>query len=211
MTNDPERWHPGMPKSTRFVLMPMIRDGFDIEVGDYSYGAPGIRWSPDQKRAFSLRIGKYCSFAADIDIHVGRQGRHTTDFLSTYPIGMVHGTMKHGDVSAAHEGNLSVTIGSDVWIGRGSLVMAGVHIGNGAVVGARSLVNSDIPPYAIAVGSPAKVIRHRFTPEQVELLQKIRWWDFPADTLAANIDLFNKKDIEAVISRLVRLRAETLA
>ncbi len=80
--------------------------------------------------------------------------------------------------------------------------MAGVSIGDGAVVGARSLVTSDIPAYAIAVGTPAKVIRHRFTPEIIEELLRLQWWDLDAEALSANIDIFNKRDMTEVVRRL---------
>ena len=200
----PERWHPTMPKATRHVLQRMMDEGYSIEVGDYSYGAPAVRWSPHEKKSHHLRIGKYCSLAADIDIYVGRQGRHPTDFLSTYPIGLIHGPLNphSGDTSSAHEGDLSVTIASDVWIGRGAQIMAGVTIGAGAVVGARSLVTSDVPPYAIVLGAPTKVHRFRFEPEQVAALLRLRWWDLPQNVLADNVDIFNKRDINYVISRL---------
>ena len=203
----PERWHPLMPKSTRAALQGMIDDGYNIEVGDYSYGVPAVRWAPPQRTMFKLSIGKYCSFAADIDIYVGRQGRHTVDFLSTYPIGLIHGPMLPGDQSQAHSGNLGVSIGSDVWIGRGAQIMAGVTIGDGAVIGARSLVTNDVPPYAIAVGTPAKTLRHRFPPDIVEALLEIRWWEFDGETLSKNIQLFNKADMRAVVERLRELKA----
>lgn len=200
-----ERWHPDQPKSTRFILGPLIDQGYDIEVGDFSYGAPSIRWVPDERRKRTLRIGKYCSFAADIDIYVGRLGRHTTDFLSTYPVAMVHGPLKQGDISAAHEGDLNTTIGSDVWIGRGAQIMAGSTIGHGAVVGAKSLVTGDVPPYSIAVGTPAKVIRLRFDPSIIDRLLALRWWELPPAVLAANSDIFNKRDMAAVVERLEQI------
>lgn len=203
----PERWHPAMPKSTRAALQDMIDRDFNIEVGDYTYGVPAVRWAEPQRQYFRLKIGKYCSFAADIEIYVGRQGRHTVDFLSTYPIGLIHGPMPPGDKSEAHTGDLGVTIGNDVWVGRGAQIMAGVSIGDGAVIGARSLVTNHVPPYAIAVGTPAKPLRHRFPPDIVEALLEIEWWNFDGETLSENITLFNKADMYAVVERLRELKA----
>lgn len=200
--DDMDRWHPDMPQSTRYALGKMIAAGFRISVGDYSYGVPAVRWAHGQRSEYSLTIGKYCSIAADVEIYVGRQGRHTTDFLSTYPVGLVHGPMAPGDTSSAHQGDLSVRIGSDVWIGRGAQIMAGTTIGDGAVIGARSLVTTDILPYAIAVGTPAKPIRSRFEQEEVRQLCELRWWDLPPEVLSANIDMFCSSDIKRVIDRL---------
>lgn len=202
----PERWHPEMPQSTRFALARMIAAGFDITVGEYTYGVPAVRWALSQRKQYSLSIGKYCSIAADVEVYVGRQGRHTTDFLSTYPVGLVHGPMPRGETSAAHQGNLSVTVGSDVWVGRGAQILAGATIGDGAVIGAKSLVNGDIPPYAIAVGTPAKVGRLRFSELQIAMLSQLRWWDLAPDVLSRNIDMFCTKDVDRVIERLQKIR-----
>lgn len=191
-----------MPKSTAFALRSLVKVGYKIEVGDYSYGVPSVRWLPEQAKFYSLKIGKYCSFAADIDIYVGRLGRHTTEFLSTYPIGMVHGPLPPGDKPKSHEGDLNVSIGSDVWVGRDVQIMAGTTIGHGAVIGAKALVTGPIPPYAVAVGAPAKVLRYRFTEQTIERLLRIRWWDMSPETLTRNNHLFNKADIEMVVERL---------
>lgn len=80
--------------------------------------------------------------------------------------------------------------------------MAGTTIGDGAVIGARSLVTTDILPYAIAVGTPAKPIRSRFEQEEVRQLCELRWWDLPPEVLSANIDMFCSSDIKRVIDRL---------
>jgi acetyltransferase-like isoleucine patch superfamily enzyme len=203
-----DRWHPSMPQSTRHALGKMIAAGYRISVGDYSYGVPAVRWAHGQRNEYALTIGKYCSIAADVEIYVGKQGRHTTDFLSTYPIGLVHGPMAPGDTSAAHQGDLGVTIGSDVWIGRGAQIMAGTTIGDGAVIGARSLVTSDVPAYVIAVGTPAKPLRSRFGEEDVRQLCELCWWDLPPQVLSANIDMFCSKDIKRVIERVRKLKSD---
>ena len=195
-----------MPRSTRSALSPLVAEGYSIRVGDYSYGVPAVRWSPAERATRTLTIGKYCSFAADIDIYVGRQGRHTVDFLSTYPIGLVHGPLPPGDKSSAHSGDLNVSIGSDVWVGRGAQIMAGVAIGDGAVIGARSLVTKNVAPYTIVAGTPAIPIRMRFNDDQIEELLRLRWWELPDEDIRANIDIFNRADIDAVLSRLRQIR-----
>ena len=81
-------------------------------------------------------------------------------------------------------------IGNDVWLAAGCHVLRNVSIGNGAVIGANSVVTKDIPPFAIAVGSPAKVIGYRFSKEIIESLQEIQWWDFPPKLLRECKDIF---------------------
>jgi len=92
-------------------------------------------------------------------------------------------------------------IGNDVWLGRNSLVLSGVTIGDGAVVAAGAVVTSDIPAYAIAGGVPAKVIRYRFTPEQIAALLRIRWWDWPDEAIVAEVDLLCGGNIDEFIRR----------
>ena len=89
---------------------------------------------------------------------------------------------------------ISVLIGNDVWIGENVLILEGVHIGNGAVIGAGSIVTKDIEPYSINVGVPAKKIDSRFTEEQINFLDKVKWWDKGEEWIKQNIREFD--DIE---------------
>lgn len=82
----------------------------------------------------------------------------------------------------------TITIGSDVWIGRDAVILGGVTIGDGAIVGAYSVVAKDVPPYAVVVGNPAQVIRYRFSAPSIAALLRIRWWDWPDETIAARAD-----------------------
>lgn len=81
-------------------------------------------------------------------------------------------------------GSARVIIGHDVWIGRSAIILAGVNIGNGAVVGAGSVVTKDIPPYAVAAGNPARIIKYRFAPQVVDQLELVKWWDFSDEELS---------------------------
>ncbi len=92
-----------------------------------------------------------------------------------------------------------VVIGNDVWLGHQTLVLSGVTIGDGAIIGAGSVVRHDIPPYAIVAGNPARVAGFRFPPEQVEALLRIRWWDWPLERISRHLDTLLSDDIGGFI------------
>ena len=94
--------------------------------------------------------------------------------------------------------NKSVVIGNDVWIGQNATVLPGVHIGDGAIIGANSVVGSDVPPYTIVAGNPARKIRSRFDNELTELLLKFSWWDKSVDEIKSLIPLLICSDLEKV-------------
>lgn len=88
-----------------------------------------------------------------------------------------------------------VTIGNDVWIGARVMIKGGITIGDGAVIGAGAVVTKNIPPYAICAGVPAKLIRYRFKPEEVEFLMNKKWWNLPDERLEDNVGYFNSLDL----------------
>ena len=191
----PEKYHPAMPLATAFGLQDLANKGLDVQVGRYSYGVPWVQWAPgDNKR--KLTIGSFNSIADNVRIYVGVQGRHPTDFLSTYPLSMVFGAPGKASHSATVAGNLDVEIGSDVWLGFDCVIFAGCRIGNGAVVGARSIVTKNVPDYAIVGGIPAQVIRYRFKADVIAKLLAIAWWNWPDDKIRKHIDLFYTQDID---------------
>lgn len=96
-------------------------------------------------------------------------------------------------------------IGNDVWIGCNSTILRGVTIGDGAVIGANSLVNKDVPPYAIVVGSPAKIIKYRFSDEIIEGFLKLKWWDFPMSVITEHSELFALEPTLAVIEKIRKI------
>ena len=196
-------WPEGMPLPTKIALKPHADRGVQLSVGDYSYGTPTLFYEAGDPQA-RLTIGRFCSFAGDVKIFIGRHGRHHYDFLSTYPLAMIFGAPARIDPSVTCQSELAVSIGSDVWIANGSTITAGVTIGHGAVVGACSLVTKDVAPYTIVGGVPARPLKLRFAPEQIERLLKIQWWDWPEAKLLSNIDLFYRSDIAAVLELLER-------
>jgi hypothetical protein len=93
-----------------------------------------------------------------------------------------------------------INVGNDVWIGYEALVLSGVRIGDGAVVGARSVVTKDVPPYAIVAGNPAKLIRYRFSPEVVEQLLDLKWWDKSEEWISQNMVYLLSEDFDDLIA-----------
>ena len=127
-------------------------------------------------------IGRYCSIARNVTIGQNRKS-HPLDWLSTHSA--LAGLRQNASGSPhAHEAVKQTVIGHDVWIGMDVLILEGVTIGTGAVIGAQSLINRDVPPYAIVVGSPAKVQRYRFEPHIIEGLLASQWWNLTPHQLA---------------------------
>ena len=132
------------------------------------------------------RIGKFCSIGKHVSIGTSF---HPLDFLSTSPVGyqdisgLTDGIVLAEEKRAVFYGKRPVTIGNDVWIGLNAVIMDGVTIGDGAVIGACAVVTKDVPPYAIAVGIPAKVIKYRFPEETIQRLLRSRWWDRPEEVI----------------------------
>jgi chloramphenicol O-acetyltransferase type B len=176
--------------------------GLISTVGRYSYGGPNVHHVPGDSRSV-LKIGAYCSIADEVEIFCGMGGRHQIDFLTTFPMTMVYDAKPSSwGRSRTLSGDLSVHIGSDVWIGQRATILNGVRIGHGAVIGSGAVVRKDVRPYEIVVGNPQQHARYRFAPEIVARLLKVRWWDWPDQAVRDHIDLFYNEDMEAVLAGL---------
>lgn len=136
----------------------------------------------------SLRIGKFCSIACGAKF-LFASANHTQASVSTYPfpIFFEEWDLDIGDVTSAWDHKGDIVIGNDVWIGYEAVVMAGVTIGDGAIIGARAVVTKDVPPYTIVGGVPARKIRRRFSDDVIARLQELKWWDWPAERIQRNI------------------------
>lgn len=135
-----------------------------------------------------LIIGKFCSIACGAKF-IFNSANHTLSSVSTYPfpIFFEEWGLNIKDVAAAWDNKGDIVIGNDVWIGYEAVIMAGVTVGDGAIIGTRAVVTKDVPPYTIVGGVPAKPIRKRFDNEALDELLKIRWWDWPEEKIARNI------------------------
>ena len=135
-----------------------------------------------------LIIGKFCSIACGAKF-IFNSANHTLSSFSTYPfpIFFEEWGLNIKDVAAAWDNKGDIIIGNDVWIGYEAVIMAGVTIGDGAIIGTRAVVTKDVPPYTIVGGVPAKTIRKRFNNETLDELLKIKWWDWSEERIARNI------------------------
>lgn len=169
-----------------------------LVAGPHSYGLPILRYwgSPG---GYACRIGDYCSIADNVDVFLG--GYHRPEWVSMYPFSAFEEWRADCRVRNHTVGRGDVVIGSDVWLGSGCTIMAGVNIGHGAVVAARAVVTRDVPPYAIVAGNPARVVRRRFDDDTIDEMLRIAWWDWPADRVRQNLDLLMSGDMAAFIAR----------
>lgn len=135
-----------------------------------------------------LMIGKFCSIACGAKF-IFNSANHTLSSLSTYPFPLFFEEwgLTREKVTDSWDNKGDIVIGNDVWIGYEAVIMAGVTIGDGAIIGTRAVVTKDVPPYTIAGGVPARLIRKRFPDVTISELLKIRWWDWPRERIAENI------------------------
>ena len=167
--------------------------GYLRNIGEYTYGAPNIFWWGEN---VGITIGKYCSISSDVSILLG--GNHRTDWVTTFPFSSLDPFA--AGMSGHPATNGDVYIGNDVWLGSSSSIMSGVTVGDGACVGHKAVVTKDVPPYAIVAGNPARVVRLRFTAEQIERLLKIKWWDWPHANIRRLFDYMLSQNIDEFLN-----------
>lgn len=175
------------------------RTKFSTKVGKYSYG-------PLCNHHLVESVGAFCSFANTCKV----LSNHAVDYLSTSPF------IYHGNLAQYASLNLKtyedykkedwyfegvfpkgivknfrkIEIGNDVWLGDGVKITNGANIGNGVIAGAGTIITKDIPDYAIVVGVPGKIIRYRYTSEQIKALNTIQWWNWSDEKIRYNYDDF---------------------
>ena len=177
----------------------------NIFLGKYSYGE--ITTFEGKDRAIDVVVGKFCSIAGGVKIF--EAGNHNTSYISTFPFN--HGTLcdsvgltRLGQADPPHKSGCGIcatfkgntTIGNDVWIGYNAILFPGITIADGAIIGAFSVVTKDVEPYAIVGGNPAKLIRKRFSDEDIEFLLELKWWDWPQEKIGKYVLVLCSDDIE---------------
>lgn len=144
-----------------------------------------------------LIIGKFCQIASGVKF-IMNGSNHQMNAVSTFPFYIFKGWQQ--DVPSLADLPLKgdTVVGNDVWIGQNATILPGVHIGDGAIIGMNSTVGSDVPPYTIVAGNPAKEIRKRFDDELIGLMLKLEWWNKPVEEINTLIPLLSNSDLQAV-------------
>jgi acetyltransferase-like isoleucine patch superfamily enzyme len=169
-----------------------------MSIGEYTYANPIVHW---QNNKAKLEIGKFCSIARNVNIYLG--GNHNINWVTTYPFGTIckdkfphFNVDDHGHPSTKGD----VIIGNDVWIASNVTIMSGVTIGDGAVIANNSHVIKNVEPYSLVGGNPAKLIKYRFTPEQIEKLLEIKWWNWDEEKINKFVPLLCNYNIDEFIN-----------
>ncbi len=178
----------------------------NIIVGDYTYydddtGAERFEEHVTHHYEFigdKLIIGKFCAIAKGIEF-VMNGANHRMNSVTTYPFNIMGGGWKKATPALTElpfKGD--TVVGNDVWIGAGVTIMPGVHIGDGAIIAARSVVTKEVAPYTIVGGNPARLIRKRFDDELTDYLLRIKWWDWPPEKIFANLETLCSADLDRI-------------
>lgn len=147
-------------------------------------------------------VGAFCSIGPGTLI--GGLGTHPLHMISTNPV--FYSTLRQCGMTFSDADYVtemkSVNLGNDVWVGANALILGGVTVGHGAVIAAGAVVTKDVPDYAVVGGVPAKVIKYRFTEEEIALLLKLQWWALPDSVLSAHAQLFRAGDVQGLSNAL---------
>ena len=179
-----------------------------VGTGTYNFAAQGAGNSlghtifnvPDCRRKPRFHIGKFVSLAAGLNVLLCAD--HNTDFVTSFPFAVFRPEVADVKARGYHVTSRgSITIGHDSWIGEGVTLLSGVTIGEGAIVGAEAVVSRDVPPYSIAVGNPARVVRMRFDDETVRRLLDVSWWHWPRRQIEALLPLLQSGDVAEFLMR----------
>lgn len=178
----------------------------NIIVGDYSYyyddnGAENFEEHVTHHYEFigdKLIIGKFCSIGKGVEF-IMNGANHRMGSITTYPFnimgeGWEKCTPKPSDLPLKGD----TVVGNDVWIGQNVTVLPGVHIGDGAIIGANSVVSKDVSPYHIVGGNPIKIIRKRFDEDTIAYLLKLKWWDWSVEKITENLEILCSGDLSEI-------------
>ena len=213
VTPDPYTIHPIPGYEQEIYVKPAVTNP-NILVGEFTYIADSdfeshvtnfYPWSRDK-----LIIGKFCQIAAGVEF-VMNDANHQMNAVTTFPFYTLEGWDMEPPPASDMPFKGDTIIGSDVWIGQNAVILPGVHIGDGAIIGANSVAGRDVAPYTVVVGNPAREIRKRFDAELTGLLLEWKWWDKPIEEINGLIPLLTDSDMEKVKAEIRSLLASRRA
>lgn len=194
------------PKIPSLCFIKNVVKNPNIIVGEYTYyddinGAENFESHVTHHYDFigdKLIIGKFCAIAKGIEF-IMNGANHRINSITTYPFNIMGNGWEKSALSLSELKLKGDTIvGNDVWIGQNVTVLPAVHIGDGAIIGANSVVAKDIPPYSVAVGNPCEVKRKRFDEDLIEYLLQIKWWDWDAEKIFKNMEALCSGDLSKI-------------
>ncbi|MDR1223900.1 MAG: CatB-related O-acetyltransferase [Tannerella sp.] len=185
-------------------VKPVIRNK-NITVGDFTYFSD-VDFEKHVTHLYDfyndrLIIGKFCQIASGVEF-VMNGANHQMACVSTFPFYIFEKWKETVPDLDKMPLKGDTVVGNDVWIGEGTTILPGVHIGDGVIIGMKSVVGSDVEPYTIVAGNPARPVRKRFDDELTALLLKLKWWDLPLEAINELIPLLHNNDVEYVKAKL---------
>lgn len=178
----------------------------NIEVGDFTYYDDFENVDNFEKNVKyhfdftgdKLIIGKFCMIASDVKF-IMNGANHLTDSISSYPFAVFGNGWENAMEGKTYPQKGNTIVGNDVWIGYNATIMAGVTIGDGAIIAANATVVKDVPAYSIVGGNPARIIRKRFPDETISKLLTIKWWNWDVDRITRNVQHLTSGNIEDLV------------
>ncbi len=194
-----------LPHYDRLCFLKSIITNPNIIVGDFTYydDFENVHnFEKNVKYHFDfigdkLIIGKFCMIASDVRF-IMNGANHLTDAISTYPFAIFGGDWANAMDGKRYPTKGDTIIGNDVWIGYNATIMAGVKVGDGAIIATNSVVTKDVEPYTVVGGNPAREIKKRFPKEHIDILLDLKWWDWSLEKITENVQILTGNDLEAL-------------
>ena len=203
---NPNKVFPVPGFKTVTYVKPTVKSS-NVEVGDFTYFSDVFferhithkyEYYPDK-----LIIGKFCQIASGVNF-VMSGANHQMNAVTTFPFYIMEGWDQSVPPLSEMPLKGNTVVGNDVWIGQNVTIMPGVKIGDGAIIGMNSLVASDVPPYTIVAGNPARIIRQRFDNELIDLLLRFKWWDKEIEEINELIPILTCSDLKKVKEEIIK-------
>ena len=187
----------------RLCFLKNIIKNPNIVVGDYTYYddfEDTANFEKNVKYLFDfnndqLIIGNFCMIASNVKF-IMNGANHLTDTISSYPFSLFGNGWQEAMKGKEYPNKGNIVVGNDVWIGYNATIMAGVTIGDGAIIAANATVVKNVEPYTIVGGNPAKIIRKRFSETHIKLLLEIQWWNWSIEKITENVQLLTSTTVE---------------